>query len=224
MDNPAALYSRRNSNEVLYSRRNWMDNESGLRILSAVLDTMSFPNRVVSNRDERYHHDFTYTCATKDSISTGVESFTSGRADGVAFALKVEGKYTDDVWLKGNQGKRLDPYTSVDGEWPVSYHGTSNHNGLSIAREGFDLAKCKRSKHGYGIYSTPDIDCALKFAECATYNGRSYKLVIQNRINPDSLIKISSSQTRGGSRSASRTSVPTPFAYVNASTNSFAID
>ncbi len=52
MNNPA-LYSRRNSNEVLYSRRNWMDmdNESGLRILSAVLDTMSFPNRVVSNRD-----------------------------------------------------------------------------------------------------------------------------------------------------------------------------
>ena len=364
MDNPA-LYSRRNSNEVLYSRRNWMDNESGLQILSAVLDTMSFPNRVVSNRDEvgdplclrssnidvkdlhrllmkgcyyqrerelgpnncegssktcsssyssscpsnsmqdiqifvkmwsttgkniainikptatvrqlkellflkedippvhqrliyagkqlpddgyddgqtlqdfgivkesnlqlllrlrgggssatgpnvwrscrsivltpdlfdeRYHHDFTYVCDKGFNFYRGGVIYI--RPCGWSrFALKVEGKYTDDVWLKGNQGKRLDPYTSVDGEWPVSYHGTSYHNGLSIAREGFDLAKCKRSKHGYGIYSTPDIDCALKFAECATYNGRSYKLVIQNRINPDSLIKISSSQTRGG--------------------------
>ena len=84
------------------------------------------------------------------------------------------------------------------GEWPVSYHGTSYHNGLSIVREGFNLAKCKQSKNGYSIYSTPDIDFALKFAECATYNGRTYKLVIQNRIYPDRLIKISSSHTRGG--------------------------
>nr|CAH0112497.1 unnamed protein product [Daphnia galeata] len=340
MDNPS-LYSRRKSNEVLYSRRNGMDNESGLGILSAVLDTMSFPNRVVSNRDEvvdplslrssnidvkdlhkllmkgcyyqrdrelghnncegssktrspssschsnslqdiqifivklwsttgkniainikptatvrqlkellflkedippvhqrliyagkqlpddgcddgqtlqdfgivkesnlqlllrlrgggssatgpnvwrscrsivltpdlfdeRYHHDFTYVCDKGFNFYRGGVIYI--RPCGWSrFALKVEGEYTDDVWLKGNQGKRLDPYTSVDGEWP-----------------------CKRSKHGYGIYSTPDIDCALKFAECATSNGRSYKLVIQNRINPDSLIKISSSQTRGG--------------------------
>jgi hypothetical protein len=147
--------------------------------------------------DERYHHDFSRICDQGFNFYRGGVIYI--RPCGwIRLALNVEGKYADDVWLKGNQGKRPDPYSSVDGEWPVSYHGTSYHNGLSIARQGFDLAKCKRSKHGYGIYSTPDIECALKFAECGTYNGRTYKLVIQNRINPESLMKISRSETRGG--------------------------
>jgi hypothetical protein len=49
MDNPA-LYSRQNSsNQMLYSRRNWMDKETCLGILIAVLDPKSYPNRVVND-------------------------------------------------------------------------------------------------------------------------------------------------------------------------------
>ena len=49
---------------------------------------------------------------------------------------------------------RRSQYLSAEGEWPVSYHGTSYHNGLSIAAEVFQLSKSKRFKFGKGIYST----------------------------------------------------------------------
>nr|CAH0109869.1 unnamed protein product [Daphnia galeata] len=114
------------------------------------------------------------------------------------YALKVDGKYKDDTWLLG-KGKRPDPFSSAQEEWPVSYHGTSYNKGLSIAEEGYRLSQCKRFKHGIGIYSTPDIDVAFKYAETRQHSdGKTYKVVIQNRVNPKTLVKID--QSRNESR------------------------
>ncbi len=53
-------------------------------------------------------------------------------------ALKVKDKFgNDNVWL-GMTGNTL-------GEWPVSYHGTAQHNALNIAEEGYKLCKGERS-------------------------------------------------------------------------------
>lgn len=49
------------------------------------------------------------------------------------FALRVKGRYGDDVWL-GRAGARTD---DSEDEWPVSYHGTGCNNACSIAEDGY---------------------------------------------------------------------------------------
>ncbi|CAG8512350.1 5361_t:CDS:2 [Funneliformis mosseae] len=73
-------------------------------------------------------------------------------------ALNVLDKYEDNIWLGVDD--RYSLTSSVQNEWPVSYHGTAKHNCKSIAEEGYDLCKCKRFIFGHGIYSTPDINVA----------------------------------------------------------------
>ena len=73
----------------------------------------------------------------------------------IRFAFKVKGKFENDIWLEGS-AHRPNGKSSVEGEWPVSYHGTSYPNGLSIAEKGFQLAKGKRFKYGKGVYTSPD--------------------------------------------------------------------
>jgi hypothetical protein len=77
----------------------------------------------------------------------------------------------------------------------VSYHGTSYHNGLSIAEEGFRLSRCTRFKYGYGIYTTPDIEVAYRFADIIQIDGITYKFVVQSRVNPKNLKKVSKAET-----------------------------
>jgi hypothetical protein len=72
----------------------------------------------------------------------------------------------------------------------VSYHGTSYHNGLSIAEEGFKLSQGERFLYGKGIYSTPDIEVASLYAAEANVDGKTYKVVMQNRVNPKTVKKI----------------------------------
>ncbi|KAM9968269.1 hypothetical protein ACTFIW_002706 [Dictyostelium discoideum] len=91
-------------------------------------------------------------------------------------------------------GKWLGCY-NVDGEWPVSYHGTGKHESKSIAEKGFDFSKGKRFKFGHGIYSTPSIECAETYATSFGYEGSTYLVVFQNCVNPKTLIKIPKSQT-----------------------------
>ncbi|CAG8699520.1 17403_t:CDS:1 [Cetraspora pellucida] len=93
-------------------------------------------------------------------------------------ALKVTGKYDngDDKWL--GTGKS---------SWPVSYHGTAKHNAKSIAEEGYDLSKGVRFAYGHGIYSTPDVHVAEKFAKDFEFKGNKYVMIFQNRVNPASL-------------------------------------
>lgn len=98
-------------------------------------------------------------------------------------ALKVGGKYPDgDTWL-GTGGWRNH---SVPGEWPVSYHGTSLDGAKGIIRSHYKAGNGQ--VYGRGIYSTPDIHVAEKeqFAKTFTSKttGKSYKVILQNRINP----------------------------------------
>lgn len=82
----------------------------------------------------------------------------------------------------------------------VAYHGTGLHNTRSIAEDGFLLSKGKRFRFGQGIYTTPDIAVAELYASEFTANGNTYKVVIQNRVNPKNVKIISGSDTGiGGS-------------------------
>ncbi len=146
--------------------------------------------------DTPYHYDFT-------NISDNGVKFCRGGSIYIRpcgwqrYALKVKGKFTDDIWLQGKTS-RADQYSSAEDEWPVSYHGTSYHNGLSIAEEGFKLSKATRFLYGRGIYSTPDIEVAAQYAEKASVNGKIYKFVVQNRVNPRNLKKVGKDVTKIG--------------------------
>ncbi len=98
------------------------------------------------------------------------------------FALKVHGdpKYGgDDSWL-GPKGIRTD---GVKGEWPVSYHGTKDSSKGSIIKEGFKAGP--REVHGKGVYSTPSLAVAEDYAAEYTHKGHQYKVIFQNRVNPE---------------------------------------
>ena len=96
------------------------------------------------------------------------------------YALNVSGKFDNgnDAWI-GKNGK--------NGEWAVSYHGTVKENIESIIEEQYRLDKSKRFLYGKGIYSTPFIDIAEAYAKVFVYDGESYKVVFQNRINQNAM-------------------------------------
>ena len=50
-----------------------------------------------------------------------------------------------------------------------------------IAASGFDLQKGKRFKFGRGIYSTPDLAEAERYAKDFNWGGTSYRVIFQNR-------------------------------------------
>ncbi|CAG8812190.1 14451_t:CDS:1, partial [Racocetra fulgida] len=103
------------------------------------------------------------------------------------FALKVSGKYDN-----GNDG-----WLGTDANaWPVSYHGTSKNNSKSISEEGFLLSKGLHFAYGHGIYSSPEMGVAQRFAKEFEYDGDKYLVVIQNRVNPVDLQKIPKDRTK----------------------------
>ena len=96
-------------------------------------------------------------------------------------ALKVSGKYGSDAWLGSS---------NAPGEWPVSYHGTGKLNAESIAEVGYKLAKGVRFAFGVGIYSSPNHTIAEGYATEFSNQGRRYKVMLQNRVNPANLKKV----------------------------------
>lgn len=129
--------------------------------------------------DPKYNRDFTYVNDNHRDFYRGGEEYK--RPCGwMRFALKVEDKFDSNVWLG---------YTNAVGEWPVSYHGTSEHNASSIADEGYKLAKGRNFNYGYGIYSTPSIRTAEQFGKAFWVGKRRYKVILQNRVNPACLTK-----------------------------------
>ena len=110
------------------------------------------------------------------------------------YAIKVLGRFENDMWL-GEQGQRFE---SSKGEWPVSYHGTGQSATGSIAQDGYLLSKGKRFKFGKGIYSTPSIEVASKYAKMFQHEGKWYKIVFQNRVCPDNLVIINEKTTGVG--------------------------
>lgn len=94
-------------------------------------------------------------------------------------ALKVVGVFGDNKWL-GSTG-------SAPGEWPVSYHGTASTADGNIAQVGYELSKGRGFQFGKGVYSTPSIEVAVKYAQEFTHNGKRYQMVLQNRVSPENL-------------------------------------
>ena len=132
--------------------------------------------------DPQYDYDFTHLRDTGAKFYRGDREYH--RPYGwKRFALKVLGRHEDDVWL-GRAGSRC---ASSPGEWPVSYHGTGIASTGNIAQEGYLVSKGKRFKFGVGIYSTPSIEVAAKYAQQFTHDGKQYRIVFQNRVNPSEL-------------------------------------
>jgi len=99
------------------------------------------------------------------------------------FALKVRDIYPDgNAWL-GSDGWRS---RSAPGEWPVSYHGTGLQGAEGIIQSHYKAGD--RQAYGRGIYSSPDINVADVYATSKKFtsqkNGKTYKVIMQNRVNP----------------------------------------
>ncbi|XP_047195979.1 uncharacterized protein LOC118109522 isoform X2 [Hippoglossus stenolepis] len=96
------------------------------------------------------------------------------------FGLKVLDKYCGNTWL----GTTYRGTQSSPGEWPVSYHGTSKKGAGGIIGDHYEPGS--RQAYGRGIYSTPEISVAIRFATkfTSSKNGKTYKVILQNRINP----------------------------------------
>ncbi|XP_026155728.1 uncharacterized protein LOC113126112 [Mastacembelus armatus] len=138
--------------------------------------------------DPMFDYDFT-------NIQDGNTQFLRGNEKYVRpcgwnrVALRVNQRYDDgNGWL--GTGKDA---------WPVSYHGHNMDGSLGIIlTHGGDPSEEPRfletaanslittEKKGRGVYSTPDVKMAEKY--CKTFksnvDGKMYKVVLQNRINP----------------------------------------
>ncbi|XP_031610717.1 uncharacterized protein LOC116332017 [Oreochromis aureus] len=128
--------------------------------------------------DPRFHYDFTEMKDT-DNFYRGDEEYR--RPYGwKRYALKVLDKYDGNEWL-GTAGYRT---WSVSGEWPVSYHGTSYDSACEIIKGRFKPGWI--NLYGRGVYSAPDITEALAYCKDfkSKKNGKTYKVILQNRINP----------------------------------------
>ncbi|XP_026222138.1 uncharacterized protein LOC113166290 [Anabas testudineus] len=101
------------------------------------------------------------------------------------YGLKVLNKYGDNTWL----GTSYRSTQSVPGEWPVSFHGTSKEGAEGII-DGY-YKPGPGQAYGRGIYSTPYVAEAVHYAKTFTSNknGKKYKVILQNRINPQYRLK-----------------------------------
>jgi hypothetical protein len=128
--------------------------------------------------DPGYDYDFTHVKDAPRSFYRGGEVYT--RPCGwLRYALKVSGKYGSDVWLGSS---------NAPGEWPVSYHGTPLKNVASIARTGLQPSLPNRL-YGAGVYSSPDLQTAQGYAPQFPFQGKSYQVIFQNRVDPAHLAK-----------------------------------
>ncbi len=125
--------------------------------------------------------DYDFTKAKDDGKKYMRGKFEYHRPYGwYRYALNVIGKYGSDEWL-GPGGIRTETSSS---EWPVSFHGTNMRSVKSIAKEGFLLEKSHRFKYGKGIYSSPYLHVARNYSQRFEHQGRSYEILLQNRVNP----------------------------------------
>lgn len=143
--------------------------------------------------DPRYDYDFTHECDDGRVYKRG--SHTYKRPYGwKRIALKVKGKYENDTWL-GPDGIRTE---SAAGEWPVSYHGSKQNGIQGIVKEGYDMGRAGNGAFGKGLYSTPDIDVAATYAITFKYEGKEYKMVLQNRVNMSGTKEVAKEKTGAG--------------------------
>lgn len=116
----------------------------------------------------------------------------------IGIGLKVSDKYKDNIWI-GEENK--------EGEWAVGYHGVGKGNVFNKVikiinynlKEGpgqlyKDQLNVEKNKDKYffcgeGVYFSPNIDEAEKYAEKTTLGSFSlqFQFVFMTRVNPDKI-------------------------------------
>ena len=144
------------NNDVIYMFKTMCGGGGGGLKESSIL--MSLDANIL---DPKFNYDFTKKKASREFKRGGApykRPYGWNR-----LALNVRSRYGDMDWLGGAGGTRRTE--SVEGEWPVSYHGTEKGFAEEIAEQGYRLDKSKRFMFGKGIYSTTDPDIAEKYAK-----------------------------------------------------------
>ncbi|XP_054461581.1 uncharacterized protein LOC129096912 [Anoplopoma fimbria] len=139
---------------------------------------------------QQYDYDFTQVTDGDKTFLRGNESYV--RPCGWSrVALRVTQRYdSGDAWL--GTGKDA---------WPVSYHGQNMDGSLGIIAthkgspsdaapkflEAAAAIAVAGETRGRGVYSTPDVKMAEKYCRKfkSKVDGKTYKVVLQNRINPE---------------------------------------
>ncbi|CAF1007292.1 unnamed protein product [Rotaria sordida] len=138
--------------------------------------------------DPVHNFDFTNIKDDHETFRRGGEQYI--RPCGFRrYALNVTDKYENLSWIGCDNGI---------GEWPVSYHGTGEFENKTMAQNGYALTQGQQYPFTSGVYSTPDINLAEKYAKKFTYNNEQYIVVLQNRINPTTLKKLQSNRSGAG--------------------------
>ncbi|CAF2736742.1 unnamed protein product [Rotaria sp. Silwood2] len=138
--------------------------------------------------DPRHNFDFTNIKDVNEKFWRGGEEYI--RPCGFRrYALNVSDKYENLLWIGCESG--------ID-EWPVSYHGTGKFENKTMAQSGYPLTQEKQYSFTNGVYSTPDINLAEKYAKKFTHNNEQYIVVFQNRVNPKTLKKLQSNSSETG--------------------------
>ncbi|XP_063068763.1 uncharacterized protein LOC134460246 [Engraulis encrasicolus] len=156
----------------------------GLALTSPITHRKDFGVYEEEFFDPKYDFDFRDLSDSDSECERGGEPYK--RPFGWnRIALRVWGKYYWNDWLGG--GKREWRNESVDGEWPVAYHGTTFGGAKGIIQEGFKAGP--RAKYGRGVYCTPYINVAERKGYTKTFtslkSGKTYKIALQSRINPE---------------------------------------
>ncbi|XP_031559085.1 uncharacterized protein LOC116295429 [Actinia tenebrosa] len=132
--------------------------------------------------DPEFDFDFSNMNDDGKTYARGGFEYKRGPYGWKRIAIKVIGRYESDDWL-GPNGIRT---CEAPNEWPVSYHGTNFANSNSILENGFKAGD--RALYGKGIYSSPSLEMVERcYAQEFTQQGKKYKIVFQNRVNPDQL-------------------------------------
>jgi hypothetical protein len=130
--------------------------------------------------DPPYNYDFTKMADDGKTYMRGGKQYK--RPYGWRrFAVKVLGTlYDSNTWL-GPNGMRTD---EAQGEWPVSYHGTNLQSAKAIMETGYKIGP--RDRFGKAVYSSPSLEMVEKYyATKFDFKGDYWKIVLQNRVNPD---------------------------------------
>ena len=132
--------------------------------------------------DPGYNYDFTNVSDDGKTYMRGGKPYK--RPYGwKRFAVKVLDVYESNTWL-GPNGMRTE---EAQGEWPVSYHGTSLKAAKGIMDIGYKMGSRQRFEDVYGkaVYSSPSLDfVARDYATTFSHKGSDWKVVLQNRVNP----------------------------------------
>ena len=79
----------------------------------------------------------------------------------------------------------------------MSYHGTNMKSTQLILKEGYKPGL--KAVFGRCIYTSPDLEMIERLcAQVFNYEGKTYKIVFQNRVNPGHLQIIPAAQTTVG--------------------------